>query len=491
MLTKIMKYEWRNLTADWTARLVIALFGGLILFAVWNAKSWVDFQKQTLAQVRQEESTRLDSLQTLARKEQARVDSMVAATAVARNGKAADHKTPPLAWGVRHPGYAGNWAGSRYAALPPGPLAAFAIGQSDMNPYYFKISANRKELFMGARELENPVKLLVGQFDLAFVIIFLYPLLILALSYNLVSSEREGGTLAMLLAQPLSLRTLVFGKIGLRALVILLTGLVFTLVAFAFSGADFSAPGLWLQLLLWSVAVTAYAALWFSLAMLVNAVGKSSATNAVALAAVWLIFVVVIPASLNLILSALHPVPSRVQFVQAMREATASAEARASELMAKYYHDHPELSKDSVEEFLIRRLAMIQDIETAMAPVYERFEGQLAKQQALVNRLQFLSPALMLQRALYAIAGTGPERYQHFVRQVERYHQTWREYFTPRILQNVAVVNYTETPAFRFEEEPPAALAGRATAGFVGLLLPTFVIGGAALRNYRRYRVAG
>jgi ABC-2 type transport system permease protein len=46
------------------------------------------------------------------------------------------------------------------------------------------------------------------------------PLLILALSYNFLSGEREAGTLQMLLSQPISLRSVVSGKIALRFLVV-------------------------------------------------------------------------------------------------------------------------------------------------------------------------------------------------------------------------------------------------------------------------------
>jgi ABC-2 type transport system permease protein len=58
--------------------------------------------------------------------------------------------------------------------------------------------------------------LLSGRFDLAFVILYLYPLLILSLGYNLVSGEKEAGTLALTLSQPVALRTLVAGKVAMR-----------------------------------------------------------------------------------------------------------------------------------------------------------------------------------------------------------------------------------------------------------------------------------
>ena len=77
---------------------------------------------------------------------------------------------------------------------------------------------------MATTEIENPNRLLAGRFDLAFVIVFLYPLLILTLSYNMLSAEQEQGTLALTLSQPVSLRTLVSGKVLLRALVLLCPG---------------------------------------------------------------------------------------------------------------------------------------------------------------------------------------------------------------------------------------------------------------------------
>ena len=45
---------------------------------------------------------------------------------------------------------------------------------------------------------------MVGRFDLAFVTVYLLPLLVLALSYNVLSEEREQGTLARTLAPTLS-----------------------------------------------------------------------------------------------------------------------------------------------------------------------------------------------------------------------------------------------------------------------------------------------
>ena len=127
--------------------------------------------------------------------------------------------------------------------LPPGPLAPLAIGQSDLLPYYFKVSTDARENIVAATELENPQRLLVGRFDLAFVLIYLYPLLILGITYNMLSAEKEQGTLALALSQPVSLSTLVTGKVTLRALLLVGIVVVFSAVALAAAGADLAAPG--------------------------------------------------------------------------------------------------------------------------------------------------------------------------------------------------------------------------------------------------------
>ncbi|MCA6106178.1 ABC transporter permease [Bradyrhizobium cenepequi] len=105
--------------------------------------------------------------------------------------------------------------------IPNAPLAALAIGQSDMMPNYYRISYLSKVQFMYDTEIENPWNLLSGHFDLAFVIVFVLPLLVTTLGYNLLSAEREHGTLRMLCSQPLSVATLLTGKLVVRMLALL------------------------------------------------------------------------------------------------------------------------------------------------------------------------------------------------------------------------------------------------------------------------------
>ena len=194
--------------------------------------------------------------------------------------------------------------------------------------------------------MESPLNLMVGRFDLAFVVIYLLPLLVLALSFNVLSEEREQGTLALTLSQPVSARGVVAAKLAFRALLAVGMVLGVSLVGLLVTGG-FGAPG---RILLWCAAVVAYALFWFVLAAWVNGLRRSSAWNATVLVGAWLVLVVVLPAAINIAAGLLHPLPSRVQMITAQREASNEAVNRRSELLARYLEDHPEMAEGVVAD---------------------------------------------------------------------------------------------------------------------------------------------
>jgi ABC-2 type transport system permease protein len=475
MLSRIFLHEWRSLRADATLWVVVGVFGVAIGYGVWNGARWVTFQRDALAAAAQEEAERHQKLEHQIASLQ-RGESKVSSFADPRS-----------------PANAGGRLGPRYASLPPGPLAPLAIGQSDLLPYYFKVSTDARETIVAATEVENPQRLLVGRFDLAFALIYLYPLLILGLTYNMLSAEKEQGTLALTLSQPVSLATLVTGKVALRAAVLGAVVIAFSIVALAASGANLTAPGAPMRMLLWIAAVAAYGAVWFALAVLVSAFGRSSATNATILASIWLALVIVLPSLFNLAVTSIHPVPSRVEMIQAMREASDEANKAGSKLLASYYEDHPELATGGAEQamndFSVIRVAVADDVERRVRPVVQRYEAQITRQQDAIAGLRFLSPAVLMQDAINDVAGTGTPRHQAFMRQVTTFHEAWRGYFTPLIFRKAQVLSYVSLPTFVFVEEDTRDVVTRVAASLVGLLVPAGVLLMVGLRKLRQYPV--
>jgi ABC-2 type transport system permease protein len=474
MLGRIVRHEWRALAADATTWVVLGVFGVAIGYGVWAGAAWVDFQHQALKAAAAEEADRYTTLRSVA--------------AAANSGTPVSPFADP-----RSPANFGGRLGLRYATLPPGPLAPLAIGQSDLLPYYFKVSTDARENIVSATEIENPQRLLVGRFDLAFVLIFLYPLLILAITYNMISAEKEQGTLALALSQPVSLGTLVTGKVLLRAAVLLGIVIGCSLLALIATGVSLTASDAAGRLLLWVAAVAAYGAFWFALAVAVASLGRPSATTAALLASAWLVLVVLLPALFNLGVTTLYPVPSRVEMVQAMRIASDEATAAGATLLASYYEDHPELAvggaEQAMSDFNVVRVAVNDDVERRVRPIVERYETQIRRQQATIDQLRYLSPAVLLQDALNDVAGTGTPRHRRFIDQVTAYHAEWRAYFTPRIFRKATLTNFDEAPRFVFVEEPLADVAARVIPAIAGLVVLAVAIGWVGLVRLRRYPV--
>jgi ABC-2 type transport system permease protein len=477
VFTTILRHEWRSLAADASLWIVAGVFAAAIGYGAFNGVRWVAFQREAIAEALDEEQERLW-------KHEAEI------VRINRENAAVSTFSDP-----RNPDAAGRSLGARYAVLPPGPLAPLAVGQSDLLPYYFKMTTDAKETVLAATELENPHRLLAGRFDLAFVLIYLYPLLILALTYNLLSAEKEQGTLVLALSQPVSLRTVIAGKVALRFGLFVAAVVAMAAIAILIGGVNLTAPGVVARLVLWVGAVTLYGLFWFAVAAAVTALGKPSATNAVVLAGIWLVLVVLVPSLLSMTATTMFPVPSRVEMIQAMRVASDEANAEGSKLLARYYEDHPELAtadeQQAMNDFAMVRVAVNSEVERRVRPVLDRYTRQLSAQQRIIARARVLSPAILLQDALNDIAGTGGARHREFVNQVEVYHQRWREHFIPLVFQKVRLGDYSRLPQFTFDDESLGAVARRVAISLAGVLIAALTIGIVAFARVRRYPVVG
>ena len=204
--------EWHLLRREPALAILTVTFGALALFAAANGASWARFQQRTVTALRMEEAERLDSVSALLpRLEAGHVDGVT------------PFNDP------RSPSVAGRASMSRWLVLPPTPLQPLAVGQSDLFPYFIKLTTQSRQSTVVNDEIENPLTLLTGRLDLSFVTLVVFPLLVLALTYNVVSLEREQGTLALLMSQPVVASRVLLRKLMLRAGVLMVLAIAIAL----------------------------------------------------------------------------------------------------------------------------------------------------------------------------------------------------------------------------------------------------------------------
>ena len=376
---------------------------------------------------------------------------------------------------------------------PAAPLGALAIGQGELLLSGYPVTARVRYLFLARSEPENPLRLSVGNFDAAFVIVWLLPLVVIALSFNLVSAERERGVLAVAVAAGASPVDFILGKLAARALLVVGSLWIALLAAALAAGVPFGGAAGALPLLLWLAGATLYAAFWFALALFVNARPRASDQNASLLAGAWLVLVILVPALTNLAATTVFAAPSRVALTTELREASEEADRAAAASRDQYFFDHPEMAGGEMD-----RTAYFQSvaqselsISRAMAPLLAQFDVQARRQQGLVEVLQFLSPGTMTWQSLTTLAGSDGARHREFRAQTLAFHERWSGFFREPLMRGATLTraDYAALPQFGFQEPPLGQALWRALPALAVLLALTLLLGGLAIRRLRRFPV--
>jgi ABC-2 type transport system permease protein len=355
----------------------------------------------------------------------------------------------------------GRGSGAAVVRLPPSALAATAVGVSDMFPPSFRVVAGSRDRFLFVDEIANPTLLAGGNFDLAFVVVVLLPLVLLALSYDVLSGEREQGTWALTLASSAAPFQVLAIKLLARAAPVLLVLLGCTVGGLLLLGSPLGAasPGAVatsaLALTAWCALVVVYAAFWLALALCVNAAGRDSAFNAVALVLAWVLLVLVAPAAINAVGEALHPAPARAEMVLAVRQAAVDADRDRDAERARFRAEHGMAQPGDAQTRERRALALLQAADKRADDVIARHDAEVRANRSTVERLAIVSPAVMLNDALAALAGNGPDRWDAFLTDVDAFHQRWQAFFVD-YAQRGARLPSADQPLFpRFQASIP------------------------------------
>jgi ABC-2 type transport system permease protein len=376
-----------------------------------------------------------------------------------------------------------------FAVLPPAPLAVLATGQSDLSPGHESVFVGKLNAPADSRsELENPSHLLAGRFDLAFVLVWLYPLFLLALVYDLMAGDRETGTLRLALSQGVAPFGWMARRAVARALPVLILALLATIVAGALSGSNETGTRLALAL----AVVLVYGLFWMALAAAVNTVSSSAASAATALGAGWVALVLVAPTLLNVAVETLHPTPSRPELVAVARQASSAAEKQARELVDSFYQEHPELAPPGKQaNAYAQHLTVQEEVGKSIEPVQHKFDEQLKQQQSAIGRWRFVSPAIAIHEALTDLAGTGYWRHRAFRDQALAFKRQIYDFVSPKFHRWEAVTqkDYDAWPRFAFQEEPDDAWSSRVATGLAGILGLAIALGAWTRWNLRVARL--
>jgi ABC-2 type transport system permease protein len=322
-----------------------------------------------------------------------------------------------------------------HAVKPPLPLAALAIGQGDLQPARIRIDFNT--VFPDAAyDRGNPRMLKLGEFDLLFVLLYLVPLGLIALGATRLTGEQDSGVLRMIAAQPVSLRTVAFAKAGAFAAISLLAIVGGMLLALLLAGALGNLLVLGVAML-----VAMWVLFWVALSVLVASYWRGAVASVATLVLIWGALTVLVPTTVALAITTALPTPSRIAYIDASRKAMDGFyrdEATAYADWIARFPQYADRTPEMVKSPEVKRFARDAYYREALLPERDAFAAHSAAAGRAAELSRLLSPAMMLDGAVQAAAGTDGERHIAFVAAADAYGERLRRWFEPLALANAA-----------------------------------------------------
>ncbi|MBB5638551.1 ABC-2 type transport system permease protein [Pedobacter cryoconitis] len=406
----IFHFEWRQFLRQPAQLITLLFFFFMGLYSLHNGYHFVE--RQTIG------------LDTLSKNQQAHLQELISrfdADTTKIKGKilASQAGLPQVI----------EFRASPAATNPPDGLALMAIGQRDILPYFDIINSKRDILTPPNAEIANPEKLASGNFDFSFVLIYLFPLLIIILSYDLFSKEAEQQTDRLLTVQSGEINRILGHKLLFRLLLISLLTTLLSLTGFFIHPypTALHLP----DVLLWMFIIQTYLLFWFSICWLIIVQRKSSRINALTLLGIWLFLLLILPAMTNKIAALKHPVPLRTELVSSQRETMLHTwEMPIPQLLKEFYKNNPRyLPLKSTADTAIygnkRFVAYYDLLGRRMNKNVNIYKNQAESHNNWLSKMAWFNPVAQMQSLLNATAKTGLSDYIYYQQQVTLFQNQW------------------------------------------------------------------
>lgn len=412
-----------------------------------------------------------------------------------------------------------NLAEVARSASMPGPLfQVFSFNNQFIyrrpNPLGFVSEAHDKDLpnafQVNAFRLEGPEFALRGNpllwrfenLDWAFILSVVFSFAAIVLVYDSVSGEKERGTLRLMMSHSVPKERVLLGKY-LSAVIVLLiplaAGVLLSLLIFGIGGIITINAALLGRIGISLLLSAIYISSFVLLSLFLSTQSRVPTVSLVAGLFVWVLLVVVIPATGNLLARGLVVLPLEERVYEEADRALEEAVENYNRL-----NPHPDnwimSGKWSPGEPLLRAF----ESERAWSRVYQAYQDRLVAQVKMGERIAGISPAALLSHALEGITESGIFHYENFLKSARQYREELGDFLdrkyplkkvypqdrnkTNYIVRNMNL-DFASIPKFE-DRFLPIKEAARQVLWSAGILvLINLVLFGAAYFSFLRYDV--
>jgi len=305
---------------------------------------------------------------------------------------------------------------------PPAQLSVFSHGLENALPRYYQFvqdGFSQGESSSGDETLTSAQ----GQLDFVFLIQMVVSLVGLLFASDVISGEKESGTLRAMLSNSLPRDAILLGKIAGGVLALLapfLVALVMGVLLLLPGGLPIFAGDIPARIAVMAGAAALFILIYYVIGTMVSAVSAKARTSLVAILLIWTGFQLVIPKLSDMAAALIHPVRTDTQVSLEKSLLINTLETESAKELGRQYDqifagtkpgtsdnaNSPERKKwDPIRDEI--QLNVREKKATQLAAIDETFLAQQRRQRKLAAALSLISPSAAFGRLAADICGTG------------------------------------------------------------------------------------
>ncbi|MFZ1694335.1 MAG: DUF3526 domain-containing protein [Flavobacteriales bacterium] len=317
-----------------------------------------------------------------------------------------------------------SWHARPKAVLAPSPLLAIAPGRIADNPWFADLTyfSNAYSTRMST-EISDPEHRQLGTFEWTFVLVYLMPLVLLALVFDVGGAERDRGAWTLIRSHAGSMRVWLAWRFVIPVLAVWTLTLLPMLFTASRAGAFAEhAQAAWAIVLLATVYILFWSVLLWLAAWMASGCNDQALRGAIAYAAICL----VLPGALQWAVKLQHPPSLMLGYITADRVgAQAVYELERDTIVRRFYTLHPELSdtphgRDTVPNEDIDWLMGSNLVSAMMDSVVGGIVAEEQARLSAMDRSTLWLPSAAIPLVMERLAGTDAASFLGFRMDVQR-----------------------------------------------------------------------
>ncbi len=343
--------------------------------------------------------------------------------------------------------------------FPAGPLSVFSAGAGIPMPVVLKIQLDHVPEYQPVTASSNPLMGIFDSFDISKIVQVLFSLLVILLTYDSFSGEKEDGTLKLALSNSVSRLQLLAGKflgtlvvVSFMVVISFAISLLFlqTVTGIHFSGADYA------RVLLAVIDSVLYLSVFVALGILVSIKFGSSSASLTTLLFIWL-FVAILQPNLNRYLASEYTAIPRMADIQPTLNEVVNADSKDLDNLSResgiimrdqpkkafvqrsgslgntqVYFVVPDAQYDQLK-YLIEQTKLYRKCAVGFADDQWRlyrtlYLDKLDRQLHFERFLELFAPASSFTHTISILCGTGIDNLDEFMSRAREYRREYIRY---------------------------------------------------------------